>query len=35
VVIIVDRMCICMGLAAPALEVFAADETSIDVEVEC
>ena len=34
VMIVVDGMCIGMRIATPALEVFAADQTSIDIEIQ-
>jgi len=34
VVVIVYRMCVCMRTSTSALEVFAADETAVNVEIQ-
>lgn len=35
VVILVNGVCIGMGIAASALEVFSTDETTIYIEIQC
>jgi hypothetical protein len=34
VVVIVDGVCVCMRIAATALEIFTTDETSINIKIQ-